>query len=120
MTPRERTLTEHMLALQNELDAERVRRWAETQRADRERARRLAEAPCASDGGEAMLLRSVRVALGLPPMFTGVAGDEPVLDAVRRLRDDAGRCDVCAKEGVTLAICGECSVADHAKKASGR
>ena len=78
------------------------------------------EGPLVCAWTESAECESVRVALGLPPMFTGVAGDEPVLDAVRRLRDDAGRCDVCAKEGVTLAICGECSVADHAKKASGR
>lgn len=37
-----RCLIDHMLALQNELDAERARRWAETQRADRERTLRIA------------------------------------------------------------------------------
>lgn len=68
MTPRERTLTEHMVALQMELDAERVRRWAETQRADRERTMRIAA------------------------------------------EQDAGRCDVCARECVTIAVCGACEL----------
>lgn len=29
-------------------------------------------------------------------------------------------CDVCQRECTTIAICGQCSAADHAKKASGR
>lgn len=37
-----RCLIDHMLALQAELDAERARRWAATQRADRERTLRIA------------------------------------------------------------------------------
>lgn len=102
MTPRERTRTALVVALQMELDAERDRRHAETQRADRERARRLAQ----DEEHHAYLC--VCRALGCLHDDGEPEPLEDVLAEVRRLRDDANRCDVCAKEGVTISICGGC------------
>lgn len=65
MTTPDRKIVDHMLALQAELDTERVRRFAETQRADHERTLRIAaEAKLPSEGEWDALTYCVKVAGG--------------------------------------------------------
>jgi hypothetical protein len=62
VTNTDRKIVDHMLALQAELDTERVRRFAETQRADRERTLRIAAERAVRDTFLAINHKAVKTA----------------------------------------------------------
>lgn len=64
----------------------------------------------------------IREEIESPMLPSGAILPQPpdLVRGVRMLAEEDQTCDVCQRECTTIAICGQCSAADHAKKASGR